>query len=305
MAAVAGGAGIALGMTPAVAATGAGLAAVIRVLAGDSPAALTGAVLAPLLAVASLASAGAGAGAAAAGTGAASAASLRAVLALAAAGWAVTELARPIDAAASTSRRVVAALPAAIAGILDPSFAALLAIAGLRAVTTPWRPRAPRWAIAVPAAGALLATLAALAGTVWPGLGAAWFGTAAHPVAPIALATTAADVLGPLTAVAALAGLGGLVAAVASGRMRHGEIALAAAIAGALLVDLRAGAVGAATVGLAALLAGLAIGRLAAMIRIAAGQAIVAATLGALLIAPPAWIALDRPAAAHTERVAR
>src|SRR5690242_21067961 len=57
MAVVAGGAGMALGMTPAVVATAAALAAVIRVLAGDSPAALTGAVLAPLVAVAAFAGA--------------------------------------------------------------------------------------------------------------------------------------------------------------------------------------------------------------------------------------------------------
>jgi hypothetical protein len=300
MAVVAGGAGVALGVTPAVAATGAALAAVVRVLAGDSPAALTGAVLAPLLAVASLASS--------------DAAPLREVIALAAAGWAVAELARPPGSATSPSAppchrsersdlRVgalgVAALPAAAAGILDPSFVALLAIAGLRLVTAA-RPRAPRWALAVPTAGALALALAVLAGTAWPALGAAWFGAAAQTATPLQLAAALAAALGPLTAVAALAGLAALA------RPGFAEAGLAAAIAGALLVDLRAASVGPATIGLAALLAGLAIGRLAALIRLATGQAVVGATLGALLIAPPAWIAVaHRAAAPHIGQASR
>jgi len=287
MAVAAGGAGMALGMTPAVAATGAALAAVVRVLAGDSPAALTGAVLAPLLAVASLASAGA--------------APMRELIALAAAGWTVTELARR-DAATSPSALVVAALPAAAAGILDPSFVALLAIAGLRLVIAA-RPRAPRWALCVPATGAVAIALAVLAATAWPGLGAAWFGAAAHAAAPSAIAATLAAVLGPLTAVAALAGLTLLVA---PARLGFAEAALAAVVAGALLVDLRAASVGAATIGLAALLAGLAIGRLAAMIRLATGQAFVGAILGALLIAPPAWTAVaQRAPAPHIGHASR
>src|SRR5262245_32925380 len=190
MAVVAGGAGVALGVTPAVAATGAALAAVVRVLAGDTPAALTGAVLAPLLAVASLASA--------------DAAPLREVIALAAAGWAVTELARPPGGATSASALVVAALPAAAAAILDPSFVARRGIAGWR-LRIAAGPSAARWALSVPAAGVLAIALAVLAGTAWPGLGAAWFGAAEQPAAPPELAATLASVLGPLTAVAALA----------------------------------------------------------------------------------------------------
>jgi hypothetical protein len=287
MAVVAGGAGMALGMTPAVAATGAALAAVVRVLAGDSPAALTGAVLAPLLAGASLASA--------------DAAPLREVIALAAAGWTVTELARPPGGATSASALAVAALPAAAAAILDPSFVALPAIAGWRLMIAA-RPRAPRWGLCVLAAGVLAIALAVLAGTAWPGLGAAWFGAAAHAAAPPELAQALASVLGPLTAVAAFAGLALLVAA----RFGFAELALAAAVAGALLVDLRAASVGAATIGLAALLAGLAIGRLAAMIRLATGQAFVGATLGALLIAPPAWTAVaQRAPAPHIGQASR
>ncbi|HEX7838414.1 MAG TPA: hypothetical protein VF469_13155, partial [Kofleriaceae bacterium] len=86
----------------------------------------------------------------------------------------------------------------------------------------------------------------------------------------------------------------------------HAELALAAAIAGAILVDLRAASVGPATLGLAAVLAGLAIGRLAAMIRIASGQAIVGATLGLLVLAPPLWTALARrPPAPHIGAASR
>jgi hypothetical protein len=138
-------------------------------------------------------------------------------------------------------------------------------------------------------AGAIALVLAGLAATVWPGLGARWLGAAAHPVTAsslIATASAAADALGPLTAVAALAGLAALV------RARWAELALAAGVAGAIGVDLRAAAVGPATIGLAALLAGLAIGRLAAMIRLASGQAITGATIGALALAAPAWTAL-------------
>jgi hypothetical protein len=284
MAVAAGGAAIALGMSPVVALTGAALAAVIRALAGDSPAALTGAVVAPLVAIASLA-------------GDAGGEPVRAAIALAAAGWTVVALARPAGAG-SVSSPLVAVLPAALAAALDPSFVALVAIAGARLVTAPWR--RPAWTLGVPVAGALAVVLAVLAGTVWPRLGAVWFGAPPHPVPAAALALAAAAALGPITAVAALAGLGALV------RLRHAELALAAAVAGAILVDLRAGAVGPATLGLAALLAGLATGRLAAMIRIGSGQAIAGATLGALVLLPPAWIALaHRPPAAHTGQASR
>jgi len=286
MGVVCGGAAVALGLSPAVALTAAALAAVVRVLAGDSPAALTGAVVAPILAVASFAEAGGELG--------------RAAIALAAAGWTVTELARPAgapNAQGVTTSPLVAVLPAAVAGILDPSFAALVAVAGARLITMPW-PR-PRWALAVPVTGALAIVLAVLAGTTWPALGARWFGGAAHPVSVAALAGLAGATLGPLTAVAALAGLAALV------RPRYAELALAAAFAGTILVDLRAGAFGPTSIGLAALLSGLAIGRLAAMIRIPSGQAIAGATIGVLVVVPPAWTAVARSSAAHIGQASR
>jgi hypothetical protein len=189
-------------------------------------------------------------------------------------------------------------LPAALAGVLDPSFVVLLAIAGARLVTT--RGPRPRWALAVPFAGILAIALAALAGTVWHRLGVRWFGTVALPISLASFAAIAATTLGPLTAVAALAGLGELV------RARRAELALAAVIAGALLVDLRAGALGPATIGLAAVLAGLAIIRLATTIRLPVGQVIAAVTIGALVILPPAWSAVaHRSSAAHIARASR
>ena len=312
-----GGAAVALGMSPVLAITGAAIAAVIRVRAGESPAALTGAVLAPLLAIASFADAGGELP--------------RAAIALAAAAWTLTELAREDGAPRA------AVLPAVIAGVLDPSFIGLVAIAGARLVTAPGpepeperepnrepervpdrsiavqtiritsrggspasgEPR-PRWALAVPVAGVLAIVLAVVAGTVWPALGVRWFGSVAQPSSLARVAALAGATLGPLTAVAALAGLGDLV------RVRLAELALGAAIAGAVLVDLRSGALGPATIGLAALLAGLAIVRLAAMIRLASGQAIAAATIGVLVIVPPAWTAIaHRSAAAHIAHASR
>jgi hypothetical protein len=287
MALACGGAAFALGLTPAVALTGAALAAVVRALAGESPAALTGAVLAPLLAVASFAEAG--------GLPA------RAAVALAAAGWAVTELAMRSDESPPRARfpaSLVAAVAAAIATVLDPSFVALLVIAGARPVTT--APPRPRWIVAVPVAGVLTLALAVVAATAWPALGAGWFGSAAHPVALASLAANIGDTLGPVTAVAALAGLALLA------RPRWAELALAAVVAGAILGDLRAGTVGSATLGLAALLSGLAIARLTAMLRIPSAQAIAGVTIGVLVVMPPAWIALAQaPPAAHTGHASR
>jgi hypothetical protein len=281
-----GGAAIALGLAPALALTGAALAAAVRALAGDSPAALAGAVIAPTLAVASFAEAG--------DPGS------RAALALAAAGWAIAELARSPVAAprAAAAQRALVALPAAAAAALDPSFVALVALAGLHLVAAPG-PR-PRWAVAVLASGALAIALAVVAGTRWPALAAPWFVRAAHPVALPALLAATGAALGPLTAVAALAGL------VPLGPPRTAELAVASAVAGALLCDLRAGAPGHASLGLAALLSGLAIIRLARMIRIPSGQAIAGATIGALVVAPTAWTAVElRAAAAHTGHASR
>ena len=304
---VCGGAAIALGLSPALALTGAALAAVVRALAGDSPAVLAGAAIGSVLAVASFAEAGDP--------------GLRAALALAAAGWAIAELARAPGAAPP----FVAALPAAAAAVLDPSFVALVAIAGARMITAPG-PR-PRWALAVLPAGAVAIALAVVAGTRWPALAAPWFDRAAHPIAVRALVAITGDALGPITAVAALGGLVSLARSLGAdlaalvprvrwlpgfGAMVRPELAvsarsaLAAAVAGAVLVDLRAGAPGHATLGLTAVLSGLAIVRLARMIRIPSGQAIAAATIGALVVVPPAWTVIElRATTAHIGHASR
>lgn len=292
-----GGAAALLGMTPALAATGAALAAVVRMLAGDAPAAIVGALIAPLVAVAIYADA--------------AAPTANQALALAAAGWAIVELVRPVsppsdpadpsDALAISP--VIAIIPAAIAGVLDPRFLALVAITGARITTIPrgvWR--RPRWLIAIPIAGVLALAALALAATAWPTLGARWLG-APHPIAPRALAVLTADVLGPILSVAALAGLAALA------RPRYPLVGLTACTAGAIWLDLRTGSLGYATLGLAALLAALATVRLAGMIRIPSGQAITAAMIGGLAISPPAWTAVARrispPAAiAHADSAA-
>src|SRR5262249_5945063 len=168
---------------------------------------------------------------------------------------------------------------------------------GARLVAAPGR---PRWSLAILAAGVLAIALAVVAGTLWPALGARWLG-AAHPVTALALAALAAGALGPLTAVASLVGLASLA------RARYGEIATLGAVVGALLVDLRAGALGPATIGVAAGLSGLAIVRLARMIRIPSGQVVVGVAAGTLVVAPPAWTAIEHPAAeaAHSGQASR
>ncbi len=269
-----------LGMATAVAGITAGLAGAacagaIRAIAGDAPAALAGAVVAGLLAIALFAEHGL----------------VRPVpcLALAAAAWTVIELAR------TTTSPLVAMLPAVVAAILEPAAIALLPIAGTRLLTSPWQ--RPRWAIAVPIAGALAVVLAVIAGAAHDGafasLGARWFGARAASLPAATLLEAVGNSLGPIVAVAALAGVGLIM------RVRLAELAIATCILGALLVDLRGGSVGPATLGIAALCAGLAIGRFAATIRIVPLQAIAGATAGVLLLVPPAWTAIE-----HGSRVA-
>lgn len=250
---------------------GASIAATVRALIGDSPASMTGAVLAPLLMIAMLFDPAIGG------------ASTRAWVAIAAVGWTVFELARP------TTSPLVALLPATVAAVLDPSFVALIAIAGARLVTAPWE--RPRWAIAVPIVGVLLAVLGVIAcvahGGAFATLGDRWTGHAAQSIGLAGLVARGAETIGPLTAVAALGGLAVL------SRPRHAEVAVAVCIAGALLVGMRTGGAGPSLIALAALTSGLAVGRFAGMIRPGAGQALAGATAGVLLLVPPAWTAIE------------
>lgn len=235
---------------------GAAITAAIRALAGDSPASLAAMVLAPLLAIATLFELGL--------------AEAQGLVAIAAAAWTCVELSRP-----STSP-LVALLPAAVAGVLDVAFAPMAPIAAARVMTAPWR--RPRWAIAIPIAGAIGFVVRV----------AIYLSTPYHPSSLAAYAAELASALGPLMATAALAGLVSLV------RPRHAEIAVSASIVAALVVGLRSGAVASSLVALAALAAGLAISRFAAQIRLAPGQTFVGALAGALLLLAPAWSVLAR-----------
>lgn len=262
----------------AAAGAGAALAAAVRALAGETPAALAAAVIAPLLAVATIAAHGASATAA--------------YLALAGIGWTAAELARP-----SAPRPAVALAPAALAALLAPAAAALLAITGVHLARGPGR---PRWTLAAPLAGGAVVAAALAAGLApGSGLGELWFGAAAHPIAPGALAGRAADALGPLAALAALGGIAALARPrPRPARGRFPELAILACAAGALLSDLRAGAASPLTLGLGALAAGLGAARFAGQIRPASGQAITAAAVGLLLLLPPTWTAIALPSRA-------
>lgn len=252
---------------------GAAMCAAIRALAGDSPASLAGAVLAPLLVIATLTEPAVGHGVA----------QLRAFIAIAAACWTLVELARP------TTSPLVGLLPATIAAVLSPAYIALVVIAGSRLVTAPWQ--RPRWAIAVPILGGLALVVAVLAGFArhgaLHGLADTWIGAPRSPQSVPAVLELAALALGPITAVAALAGLP-LFA-----RVRHAEAAATTIVVGAMLVSVRSGAVDPSLVGIAVVATGLAVGRLAGMIRLSVGQAALGATLGALVLLPPAWTVVE------------
>jgi hypothetical protein len=210
-------------------------------------------------------------------------------LACAAGMFAIGELVRPLQPDPSPWPALGAAL---LAVIVDPAFAPLLLVAGVRYVTGPWR--IPQWALAVPIAGALVLVLAALAAAlphgVFADLWSVWAARtspAAGSADPIAAATALGDMIGPITAVVAVAGLGSCAT--------RGRIALSAALGvtlAALAIDLLTGTIGAATIVCAALGAGVGIARLSAMIRFPAGQAFVGAAVGLMLVVSaslPAW----------------
>jgi hypothetical protein len=269
----------------AIGLAGAALSAAVRALAGDSPASLTGAVVAPLLLIATVVDPSLAHGVAL----------VRAFVALAAVGWTLVELSRP------TTSPLVALLPATVAAILSPAYVALVAIAGSRLITAPWQ--RPRWAIGAPIVGGLALVVALIAGIAAHGsaaaLGDAWAGAPRSPRGLAAVLELTATTLGPITAVAALAGLPFLA------RVRHAELAVGTIVVGALLVSARSGAVDPSLVGIAVLSTGLAVGRLAGMIRLAVGQAALGATLAVLVLLPPAWTVIEagsRVSGVHASR---
>ena len=69
---------------------------------------------------------------------------------------------------------------AALAGVLDPSFVVLVAIAGWKLMNSPWSRL--RYAPAVPAAGVLGGALALIAALRWTHLWTLWTGHAPHAI---------------------------------------------------------------------------------------------------------------------------
>jgi hypothetical protein len=207
----------------------------------------------------------------------------RAAMAGAAAMFAICELALAKDPTASRWPAVVAA---GVAGVLDPAYAALVAIAGAQLVAMP-AARA-RWTIALPIAGVAMALVAVLAAFAHHGtlaqLELAWAGHAPGHGVAIATLGRAGDLLGPLTSVAALAGL-----ALCAARGRMTAVAVVAVVAFTALATLGNVAVDPATPIVAALGAGVALGRIAALVRLPVGKTFVAATAGFVLVAVPAW----------------
>ncbi|NVB85201.1 MAG: hypothetical protein HOV81_42945, partial [Kofleriaceae bacterium] len=196
--------------------------------------------------------------------------------------FAIAELARPMPPNWSPLPAVGASL---VAGVLDPSFIALPAIAGIRFLRGPW-PQ-PRGSVALPLAGILgigLAVLAALAHDgMFADLWLVWSDRAqAHAPLPDVLARMG-DLLGPISAVAAAAGIANCAT-----RGMFAASSVVGVAAGAIAVDLVTGEVGTATPIVAALGAGVAISRLTAMVRWPAGQAFVGGVVGFMLVVAPA-----------------
>ena len=209
----------------------------------------------------------------------------RDALAAAAALFAIAELARPLPVDASPLPAIGAAL---VAGVLDPSYVALLAITGVRLLLGPWS--RPRWALVVPIVGTLAIGIALLAACSEAGVFAElWHVWAARggDAAPLALLTQAGDLLGPIATLAAVAGL---IVCVLRGR--YAAAAMLSVAAGALGVDLVCGQLGVATLAIASIATGVGLARLAAIVRWPTGQTFVGATAGFLIVVAPALLRL-------------
>jgi hypothetical protein len=204
--------------------------------------------------------------------------------ACAAAAWALDDLGR------GPGVRFPALAAAALAAVGAPVFVPLLLVVGVRLLAQ--RPT-PRWAPAVPVVALLALAIgvpAALAhGGALGGLWRTWSGL--PPLARPGLGLGAAltflgEALGPIAAVAAACG-----AVLLIGR-RWVAVALASLTAVAAVVELRLGVVGVALPLCAAVAIGAAVARMAAMVRLPVGQAVVGATVAALVVAPSAWMIL-------------
>ncbi len=218
----------------------------------------------------------------------------RAALAGAAGLFALAELVRAKQPHESPLPAAGAAL---LAGVLDPSYVGLIAVSGVAWLVAPIS--RPRGLIALPLAGiaatalAIAAACAAPQGSGGPlagplaGLWHAWLGHPTHPRELVATVVRAGDLVGPLATCAALLGLG---ACLAHGRYAAAGLGLVVAVTA--VASLGGGFVAPATPLVAALGAGVAVGRLAALVRLPVGQAFVGATAGFVLVAVPVWTLL-------------
>ena len=203
---------------------------------------------------------------------------LRAVIAGAAGLFALSELAR---AKAPNASPLPAAGAALLAGVLDPSYVGLVAVSGVAWLIAPV-PR-PRGVVALPVLGTLGTVLAlVLACGAHSALWHAWLGHAIGHRDPLATLLRAGDLVGPLAACAALAGV---VLCLAHGRLAAAAVASIVAVTATM--SLAGGFVAPAIPLVAALGAGIAIGRLAALVRLPVGQAFVSATAGFVLAVVP------------------
>ena len=210
-------------------------------------------------------------------------ADVRAAVAGAAAAFAICEVVRAKPPLASPWPALGAA---GVACALAPAYAALPTVAAAALVASP--SARPRWVVALPIAGVLVAATAVLAASAHDGMLArlehVWSGHAGGVLA-LAPLLAAVDRSGPITCVAALAGI---ALCVMRGR------SATTAVLGVLALALVDGS-GPAMPIVAGLCAGVAVGRLAQLVRLPVGQAFVGAAAGFVLVAVPAWtLALTR-----------
>jgi hypothetical protein len=207
---------------------------------------------------------------------------VRGVVAAAGALFAIGELVRAAEPERSPWPLVAAAV---VAAVLDPSFVALVVVAGAWLWRQPLRPRGSAVLPCLGVAG--IAAAVVLACARGGALAHAWRVWSSHTnavLSPSALVARVGEALGPLLVFAALAGL-----VLCAQRPRLTAAAILGCTAGALAVALRAGMITPGVLAMVALAAGVATGQLAALGRYSAGQAFVAAAAALLVVAEPAW----------------
>lgn len=202
---------------------------------------------------------------------------VRAAIGCAAAAFAIAEVVRPAPPGSSPWPAIAAAV---LASVLDPSFAVLVIVTGMKMMKSPQG--TSRYAPIVPAVGVAAAVLGLVASARWPHLWTLWTGHAPHLPDPLHAALLHGDALGPVAAVAGVAGL-----VLAATRGRYAAASMLGVAAGAALVALRADALAPAALTILAVASGIAIARLAAMVRIPAAQVVLGATAGLLAVATP------------------